>query len=516
MSESSDAEKLIVGWVGDQKPPTWVDKNAYAGCHHCERPFKRNHKHHCRLCGHMLCSYCSGKYHVPAEFRKKGKTGPVRVCWGCRDQCLARRVRFCKSLTVRPHQKTSFQSGKLHIHPPDWVELDSYSDCWECHARFGGHPYHCRLCGEMFCSTCTLKEPLPDAFCKKGKKGPVRVCGECRYRIKAEAVLDEAPPPRVPELLVPPFLVPQMQEQVSSFGASSLSMASKQQQPRSAKLLSGSAAGATATPGAEVVPEAPSAAAASATAAVSPPPAQPAQLSGGRASVVATQALAQKQLQEAALVQMSVLRAGSSKELTQISVHSPAYRSPGFCSVYVGVPPIQVPKDATLEQIHQCLLEKIPKLRTRAFHYVLRNTPVPPPFFSLFPVECFEGKVTISQGTPRIVVDTGNRDSTKVRKSAQKDSNGVPLDGRFRVRAKFDYDAQADSNVSFKAGQIFLCFKHEEGSQWWFGEVEKQRGWFPASYVEVYKPQPASDVDATSQSVATSSTSVSSPVASSD
>lgn len=62
----------------------------------------------CRLCGHLFCSQCTNKYHVPSEFNLKNKPGPSRVCYGCRDQCLDRRQQFMTSKGVYgPSLRTS-------------------------------------------------------------------------------------------------------------------------------------------------------------------------------------------------------------------------------------------------------------------------------------------------------------------------------------------------------------------------------------------------------------------------
>jgi hypothetical protein len=48
----------------------------------------------CRLCGHLFCSSCTAKFHLPQEFKLKNKPGPDRVCYTCRDQCVERRQTF--------------------------------------------------------------------------------------------------------------------------------------------------------------------------------------------------------------------------------------------------------------------------------------------------------------------------------------------------------------------------------------------------------------------------------------
>lgn len=73
-----------------------------------------------------------------------------------------------------------------HITVPNWVDKHAYSTCKHCSAKFSSmkeqsKAHHCRLCGEMYCGSCTGKYHLPLVYeLKKGKKGPTRVCIRCR------------------------------------------------------------------------------------------------------------------------------------------------------------------------------------------------------------------------------------------------------------------------------------------------------------------------------------------------
>jgi len=64
---------------------------------------------------------------------------------------------------------------------PVWVDKKEYSSCFHCKKKFArGHQHHCRLCGQMFCSVCTLKLYVPKKLQGKDKDGPTRVCFACR------------------------------------------------------------------------------------------------------------------------------------------------------------------------------------------------------------------------------------------------------------------------------------------------------------------------------------------------
>lgn len=187
-----DPDKLILGWMGHISPPKWVERKACSTCYHCEVKFSRGHQHNCRLCGYLFCSNCTGKYFVHryvasvsfehntcisnnrlySAFRKKDKPGAARVCFGCRDQCLARRSKFVKNGRVRKHHLSFVMDGhKRRIFPPVWAKEGSYCNCYLCNTQLGSKSHHCRTCGEMFCEDCTTKLNVPDAFRKKGKTG---------------------------------------------------------------------------------------------------------------------------------------------------------------------------------------------------------------------------------------------------------------------------------------------------------------------------------------------------------
>lgn len=185
-----DPNKILHERLDARKVPAWVDSKENQ-CHHCSDKLKLRKRHHCRLCGQEFCSLCTWKYHLPERFARKAKQGPGRVCFGCRDDVLASHRIYDQSVELpRPRLIARIRGGRLYIFPPVWVDESEYSVCKQCHVPRGRHPYFCRICGEMFCTDCTFKDMVPDAFRQKlYKQGPVRICFECRWRITGGAIL---------------------------------------------------------------------------------------------------------------------------------------------------------------------------------------------------------------------------------------------------------------------------------------------------------------------------------------
>ena len=72
------------------------------------------------------------------------------------------------------------------MRPPNWVPDDQVETCMsrncETAFTFWQRRHHCRLCGGVFCASCTEKRAMmPDIF---GSKDPQRVCEPCFSRLE--------------------------------------------------------------------------------------------------------------------------------------------------------------------------------------------------------------------------------------------------------------------------------------------------------------------------------------------
>ncbi|KAH9824469.1 Protein hob1 [Teratosphaeria destructans] len=57
------------------------------------------------------------------------------------------------------------------------------------------------------------------------------------------------------------------------------------------------------------------------------------------------------------------------------------------------------------------------------------------------------------------------------------------------VTALYDYDAQADGDLTFKANDVITVIERSDNpNEWWQGEIDGRRGQFPGNYVQLNQP----------------------------
>ncbi|KAF2774454.1 BAR-domain-containing protein [Teratosphaeria nubilosa] len=57
------------------------------------------------------------------------------------------------------------------------------------------------------------------------------------------------------------------------------------------------------------------------------------------------------------------------------------------------------------------------------------------------------------------------------------------------VTALYDYDAQADGDLTFKAHDVITVIERSDNpNEWWQGEIDGRRGQFPGNYVQLNQP----------------------------
>lgn len=89
---------------------------------------------------------------------------------------LAMRLALDMSYLQRAMQHTLFQPGQLAA-KKEWVSDESRTNCSLCVQSFGmlKRRHHCRVCGEVVCSTCTVFKQVSD----QDLAAKVRVCKAC-------------------------------------------------------------------------------------------------------------------------------------------------------------------------------------------------------------------------------------------------------------------------------------------------------------------------------------------------
>lgn len=189
-----DSDFVIYGFSNSFTVPQWIPEKRAKSCNHCKDQLKSNCTHNCRLCGNVFCSHCTAKHNLPERFEQKdGKTGPMRVCYGCKMTC----IRMRQAALNLPLDSTTRM-----LTVPQWQEIKTYIACQKCAVK-RRNPHNCRLCGVLYCSDCTTKMNinLPPKFNKKNKQGPHRVCDPCRYRVLAGARIDDGSQQHIQEFL---------------------------------------------------------------------------------------------------------------------------------------------------------------------------------------------------------------------------------------------------------------------------------------------------------------------------
>lgn len=91
---------------------------------------------------------------------------------------------LASSLTAQMEDHVKNMSAVLAAEPPQWLPDSLASVCMQCEAYFRPiifSRHHCRLCGRIFCGSCTeQKTLLPVKF---REKCPQRVCDSCYERL---------------------------------------------------------------------------------------------------------------------------------------------------------------------------------------------------------------------------------------------------------------------------------------------------------------------------------------------
>eukprot|EP01060_Flectonema_neradi_P002999 TRINITY_DN11885_c0_g2_i1.p1 TRINITY_DN11885_c0_g2~~TRINITY_DN11885_c0_g2_i1.p1 ORF type:complete len:281 (+),score=27.22 TRINITY_DN11885_c0_g2_i1:31-843(+) len=181
---------------------TWVPDTGTSRCEECENDFTvTRRRHHCRLCGHLMCGDCckirkvvgcSG-YFETLRCCSRCANGTSREwiaddeynnCGGCTRQfswiwrkhhCRRCGKIFCSSCAKTPSSTTPRLCDGCHLEEvfSVWVPDSQSSVCMGCDRLFTikNRRHHCRRCGQLFCHRCTHNHAYPS----------LRICKACRH-----------------------------------------------------------------------------------------------------------------------------------------------------------------------------------------------------------------------------------------------------------------------------------------------------------------------------------------------
>lgn len=107
-----DPDRLLLSYQDSFPVPTWAPDTGI--CSGCKDALIPGYRHHCRLCGYKFCSQCTGLFYVQKRFqRKKDGEGPSRVCWWCRDRCLAKKEEQVDKIQNSAEEQQKAMRGKV-------------------------------------------------------------------------------------------------------------------------------------------------------------------------------------------------------------------------------------------------------------------------------------------------------------------------------------------------------------------------------------------------------------------
>ena len=125
----------------------WIPDTCASSCQQCNAKFTfMVRKHHCRVCGEVICNKCVRSSRVIADWGQDSKV--VKVCVGCKGAT--------------------------------WMPDSEATRCVSCEKTFTlrNRKHHCRRCGRIFCSPCSsYYKELPTSIA--GVFRSERVCQSC-------------------------------------------------------------------------------------------------------------------------------------------------------------------------------------------------------------------------------------------------------------------------------------------------------------------------------------------------
>ncbi|OQS04930.1 hypothetical protein THRCLA_02876 [Thraustotheca clavata] len=169
-------------------PDQYVPFSSATNCTVCTRKYSMFvHKHHCSVCGDVVCVNCIVKKFLQLPNRQEWPQ--VTICFSCE---LGRLTTVDDQSSDLPsyysgRSQQVVMRGRHHVLAIDqlcpqtkWIPLSERPRCVRCYSSFSvfRHAYHCRMCGEVVCKSCTEKRPVRHRT--QDKVTDVPICTSCR------------------------------------------------------------------------------------------------------------------------------------------------------------------------------------------------------------------------------------------------------------------------------------------------------------------------------------------------
>lgn len=442
---SVDPGHQIELWTKSFKIPRWVDKKDYMNCRQCKKKFTRSHQHHCRLCGHMFCSVCTGKYHVPKALKVKDKSGPTRVCFGCVEKALIERERKSKDVLNQRKVQLNITIDRdiLIIHPP-LMTLDpsEFYSCGLCGLKTSKSSLNCSACGDVMCDDCLTNDVrVPKDFPLPPGSHSHKLCRSCRFITFSGASFINEPPAHdatyagikaAAQKRAIEEAKESMVESESSINETSRSFVSPKS-PKSSRTLT----------------------------------------SSHRSLVLQNASLFRQTLANITIYETNNVvtpkrnhdsfSASFKASRDVIGIHIRWWGSE------VDIAIIDVVLEETLLSVYSKLVAALPALKDVWVCFVYNGLPICPEHWDLIPARYFEPILCLKQG----IYDFHKRFAT----------------GKIAI-ASHDYenDELESSNVlSIKKGELIAVLKSDTSEGWWYGYnlASNKNGWFPHNRIRL-------------------------------
>ncbi|XP_018530962.1 uncharacterized protein LOC108882765 isoform X4 [Lates calcarifer] len=182
--------------------------------------------------------------------------------------------------------------------------------------------------------------------------------------------------------------------------------------------------------------------------------------------------------------------------------HSPGQRRVAARSRPCSVIETSVTRETQSTELHHRALSRPPGVSPlepplRASLQRCRSLPLPPNTLTALALLLPQSAVDMGQSSSSVRLRSGGSGSCRRRRLLRPGSEplqvNILISGGSIVNAEavWDHVTMADRELAFKAGDVIKVLD-ASNKDWWWGQIDEEEGWFPASFVRVepHPPQP--------------------------